>query len=223
MPTARWFPTIATALIATALIATAVGTSAAFAQEPEKPLAEKDVTATDVAATPITDLNIRKDEIPALLIAAQEQPYSLAGLGRCSQIAAAVGEFDAVLGDDIDLPQGQTRRTSAGRVAKSVVGAFIPFRGVIREISGANKQERLFQAAIQAGVARRSFLKGVGTARGCRYPARAATAEVFAQRVADLNGETRPPAAAAADAPDARPAATSYRSQPVVQQITDRR
>ena len=42
--------------------------------------------------------------------------------------------------------------STVGSVAKSVVGALIPFRGVIREISGANKHEREFQDAIMAGV-----------------------------------------------------------------------
>lgn len=182
MRSARWLPLLAT-----------VAAFPAFAQQPERPITDQEVTAADVATTPVTDLNLKKDEIPALLIAAQERPYALSGLGRCSQIAAEIGQFDAVLGDDIDLPQGEGRGPSAGRVAQSVVGAFIPFRGVIREISGANKQQRLLQAAIQAGVARRSFLKGVGQARGCRYPARSATAEVYAQRAADLRGDTVPP------------------------------
>lgn len=165
----------------------------AFAQEAERPITDRDVSATDVATTPVTDLNLKKDEIPDLLIEAQKRPYATTGLGRCNQIAGAIGEFDAILGDDIDLPQGQPRRMSAGRVAQSVVGSLIPFRGVVREVSGANKHERMLQAAIQAGVARRAFLKGFGQARGCRYPARSATAEVFAQRTADLRGETTPP------------------------------
>lgn len=187
MRTAIWLPYLATAMAA----------FPAIAQEPEKPLAEREVSATDVAATPVTDLNLKKDEIPALLAQAQLRPYTLAGLNRCPQIAAEIGEFDALLGDDIDLPQGETRRTSPGRVAQSVVGSLIPFRGVIREVSGANKHERMLQAAIQAGIARRAFLKGVGQSRGCRYPARSATPEVFAQRAADLRGETVPPTAAA--------------------------
>jgi hypothetical protein len=83
-----------------------------------------------------------------------------------------------VLGDDIDMPQADGQRTSPGRMAQSVVGSFIPFRGVIREISGANEHDRKLQTAILAGVARRSFLKGTGQAKGCRYPARAAAVAV---------------------------------------------
>jgi len=154
------------------------------AAPPEKPITQKDVGAVDVATTPITDLNIKKDEIPQVLLTAQAKPYDTADLGRCSQIAAAVGELDTVLGEDIDLPQTEGKRFSPGRVAQSVVGSFfIPFRGVVREISGANAQQRQVQVAIQAGIARRSFLKGLGQAKGCRYPARSVKPEVWAEHV----------------------------------------
>jgi len=159
------------------------------AQDAGKPVTDRRVTAVDVAATPMSDLNIRKDEIPAKLLAAQAAPYDLAGLTRCSQIAAEVGELDAMLGDDIDLPtadRGRLGGLSAGRVAQSALGSFIPFRGVIREVSGANEQERKMLVAIQAGVGRRAFLKGVGQARGCRYPARSATSSVLARRSAAM-------------------------------------
>lgn len=190
---------------------------------PEKPVTQRDVSAVDVATTPVTDLNLKKDEIPALLLAAQERPYTLSGLSRCPQIAAAVSELNAVLGDDIDLPQDSKRRVSTGRVAQSVVGSLIPFRGVIREISGANQQERMFQAAIQAGFARRSFLKGYGTARGCRYPARSATLEVYNQRASELHGEPAPPAQAASQpARESAFAETDTNSvpRPVVQRVS---
>ena len=154
----------------------------AKSEEPAKPVTDRNVSATDVVATPASDLNLRKTDIPTLLLLAQEQPYDLTGLHRCPQIAAAVGEFDAVLGDDLDVPQDGKDGMSAGRVAQAAVGAFIPFRGLIREISGANEEDRKLQAAIFAGTARRSFLKGVGEARGCRYPARSATAAVIAAR-----------------------------------------
>ena len=173
----------------------------ALAQPADKPITKKDVGAVDVATTPITDLNIRKEEIPQVLLTAQTKPYDTANLGRCSQIAAAVGELDGILGDDIDLPQTEGRRVSPGRVAQSVVGSFIPFRGVVREISGANAQQRQLQAAIQAGVARRAFLKGVGQAKGCRYPARSVTPEVWAERV---KANEQP-----ADKDDAKPVETA--------------
>jgi len=143
--------------------------------DPAKPMAERETSVKDAATSPLSDLNLKKDAVPPLLMAAQNQPYSLVGLRTCPQIAAAVGELDAVLGADIDLPAETRDRFTAGRVAQAAVGAFIPFRGLIREVSGANESDRKMQAAIMAGLARRGFLKGQGQARGCRYPARAAT------------------------------------------------
>jgi hypothetical protein len=157
---------------------------------PDRPITDREVNAVDVATTPMTDLNIRKAEIPQLLVDAQASPYAVRGLGRCAQIISAVGEFDAILGDDVDLPAEPGRRVSPGRVAQSVVGSFIPFRGIIRELSGANAQDRQVQAAIQAGVARRAFLKGYGEARGCRYPARSATPAMWEARAKAMREES---------------------------------
>ena len=176
-------------LLAMALIG--AGAAPALAQpsaggEPAKPVMQRDPSAVDVVATPVTDLNLRKGEIPAILLAAEADPYSLRGLGRCPAISAEVRRFDEVLGDDIDIAQAPNRKVSAGKVAQSVVGSFIPFRGVIRELSGASEQERRVQAAFYAGTARRSFLKGVGLQRGCGWPARPATGQMLSQ-IADQN------------------------------------
>jgi hypothetical protein len=171
-------------IILASLLALAATPAPAQPDQPAKPVTDREPDAVDVAATPMTDLNLRKDEIPQLLIDAQARPYDLKGLGNCSQLAARIGEFDAVLGDDVDLPQTAGQRVSAGRLGKYVVGTFIPFRGLIREVSGAAEQQRKMNAAISAGLARRAFLKGVGQERGCRYPARSATREVWDQYVA---------------------------------------
>ena len=50
--------------------------------------------------------------------------------------------------------------------------SILPFRGVVREVTGAAVNERLLRAAYTAGMARRAFLKGWGLGRGCAYPAR---------------------------------------------------
>lgn len=158
----------------------------ADAQEAQRPVTDEEVTAVDVAATPVDDLNLRKGKIPPQLVAAQDKPYDLAALGDCPKLAAAIGELDAILGEDIDLPATPRGGPSAGRLAQWAVGSFIPFRGAIREISGANARKRALDTAIRAGMARRAFLKGVGEARGCRYPARSATPEVVAARTEEL-------------------------------------
>jgi hypothetical protein len=49
-----------------------------------------------------------------------------------------------------------------------VVNALIPFRGIVREITGAAPAQRRLNAAIDAGYARRGFLRGLHYARHCR-------------------------------------------------------
>ena len=178
-----------------------------------KPVTDKTVTAVDVVATPASDLNLKKDKIPVILLTAQDRPYDLTGLSNCARLTGAIGELDAVLGNDLDLPQTDGDSTSAGSIAQSVVGAFIPFRGVIRELSGANAHERRLQSAILAGAVRRGFLKGVGQQRGCAYPARAATQQVIAQRTA----VTAEPAPKASKRKRGKRDKVQYVSAPVVQ------
>ena len=142
--------------------------------EPERPVTDDAVTAGDVAMTPLSDLNLSKDEIPLLLIEARADPYDMTGLHRCSDIVAAVRNLDAILGEDLDTAEARTRGVDAGRVAQWAVGTFIPFRGLIREISGARAHERRLRDAIIGGMMRRAFLKGLGQQKGCRYPGRPA-------------------------------------------------
>jgi hypothetical protein len=151
----------------------------------QKPVTDKSVSATDVAKTPLADLNLSKDPIPQILLDAENDPYTTAGLRKCGQYAAAIGDLDAVLGADFDVATPEQRRLTAGSVAQAVVGSLIPFRGVIREVSGAAKHEADFRQAILAGMMRRGFLKGVGLKLGCAYPARPADAKARAQAQAE--------------------------------------
>ncbi len=163
----------------------------AEAQAQDRSITDREPGVLDVARTPVTDLNLSRTEVPALLAEAQQRPYSLQGLDTCEQLTRAVDEFNEVLGPDLDLPQAERARLSGGRIAQWAVGRFIPFRGLIREISGANRQQRQVEAAIQAGLMRRAFLKGVGSARGCPYPASPATETIVAQHAAAVEEDTR--------------------------------
>lgn len=80
--------------------------------------------------------------------------------------------LNAVLGEDYDTAQATERELTPEAVAQKVVAYFIPFRGVIREVSGANRHEWEFRQAISAGLMRRAYLKGRGEQMGCPYPAR---------------------------------------------------
>lgn len=138
--------------------------------------------AEDVVTQPVQDVGIDKKDIPENLVRIQDKPYSLAGIRTCAQIRTAIADMDAVLGEDLDVPYEATRddkrKDTAGKVGGLIVNSIIPFRQVIREISGAAAQDRRYNAAVYAGVVRRSFLKGIGHQRGCKYPSAPAPASI---------------------------------------------
>jgi hypothetical protein len=130
----------------------------------------------DAAMQPVKDVNLKKDEIPPELEAILDDPYALGGLQRCKDLSAAIAALDGVLGPDIDVvatdDKGKKRRDTVIRLSGNFLSNLIlPFRGVVREVSGSAEHQRRYRAAIITGVARRSFLKGVATARHCRLPA----------------------------------------------------
>jgi len=161
----------ASAAVLAALATLAAGS--AQAREPEGPVTDDGVNARGVAVTPLGDLHLDSEDIPEILLAAQQDPY--ARLNHCGTIMMEVSKLNLVLGEDYDTADWRERKLNAGRVAQSVVGSFIPFRGVIREVSGANDHDRKMRDAISAGYMRRAYLKGLGEASGCKYPGRPAT------------------------------------------------
>lgn len=160
------------------LAMTLLAAPAAFAQQPGEPgytPGERGREALDKAEKIVTqpgrDLGVQKVEIPPLLAAAAAAPYDLAGLSTCQQLAAEVARLTEVLGPDLDTPKtgseskGEQYATAGG---KAVVNSLIPFRSLVREVSGAAPAQRALNAALDAGFARRGFLRGVQTARNCR-------------------------------------------------------
>jgi hypothetical protein len=157
-----------------ALIITLILSAAPLAAQTGQPARPDDKAVEDVITTPLSDVNLQKKEISPILLEILDDPYSLEGIRRCRDVIAAVTELNTALGPDFDTPveetRGTKRRNSAVAIASGAIGSLIPFRFLIREISGANKAERDFQAAIYAGVVRRGFLKGYGKHRRCKAP-----------------------------------------------------
>ncbi len=186
----------------------------AYARDNREAAAVRAPDAQDVAMTPLNDLNLSKDEIPAILIAAVSGPYASEGLETCPAIESAIADLDAALGPDLDVALNQNDRLSTGRMAKSVVASFIPFRGILRELSGAADQERTLRAAIYGGAVRRGFLKGLGQQKGCAYPARPAFARVEVVAPPRAKAKAGEKVVAAAE-----PVAPTFVSEPVVQPL----
>jgi hypothetical protein len=121
----------------------------------------------------LRDLNIDARDIPEVLKTAAAAPYATAGLGKCARLVSAIAELDMVLGADYDIAEDDGGdRISEGRIGQSLVGSVIPFRGILREVTGAAEADRNHREAYTAGMVRRAFLKGWGLGRGCAYPAR---------------------------------------------------
>ncbi len=134
---------------------------------------------SDAAMTPLTDVNLRRVPIPARLEAIRS-PYEPVKSLSCLDIGKEVDDLTAILGPDVDAPQVQNTMNqkvgdAAGQAAlNGVAGAvtdFIPYRSLIRTVSGASEHERRLRAAYEKGAHRRTYLKGIGSAQGCGWPA----------------------------------------------------
>lgn len=127
--------------------------------------------AVEIGSQPTRDVGITRRDIPPILEKAHDNPYSLKGLKTCKQLAAEVTALNEVLGPDY-IVGNEVKESRAGRLAaasgRTVVNSIIPFRGLVREISGAAPAERRLNAAIDAGYARRGFIRGVHVKQGCR-------------------------------------------------------
>lgn len=157
-------------LTTTALLVPMLLSGAAFAQEAEKPRDDTMRKAGTIATQPARDIGIDKEEIPPVLLKAVENPYAAPPSRTCKGLTASLGELNAVLGEDFTVgAKANENRTGkiAEAVGKTIVNSLIPFRGLVREISGAAPQERRLQAAVTAGVARRGYLRGMAATRGC--------------------------------------------------------
>lgn len=136
----------------------------------------------DAVTAPLEDLNLRRDEIPTILLQAEANPYDLRNLNNCRTIGAEIARLDEALGPDTDAPPSQDGSYMSERAADAAAGAtldavrgtvtdFIPARSWVRRLTGADAHSKHVQSAIQAGLRRRSFLKGVGMQRNCAPPA----------------------------------------------------
>ena len=136
----------------------------------------------DAALAPLSDLNLRKAEIPQRL-KDLPSPYAPIPSNGCEGIREEVNALTAILGHDVDYtpPEGEEDdlHEAAGEEAanltlgtvESATTGFIPFRGLVRRATGASAHEKRLRAAYQKGQQRRAYLKGVGKQKGCIPPA----------------------------------------------------
>lgn len=136
----------------------------------------------EAALSPLEDFNLRREDIPDIL-ARLDSPYGLPDPVNCILIRDEVIALTAVLGPDSDIPPpdeddpdhaqwvaDQSSDAALDVIADQATG-WIPFRGLLREATGANDHESRVRRAYTLGHQRRAYLKGVGQQLGCPWPA----------------------------------------------------
>jgi hypothetical protein len=170
MPPSNPFASATTTLIA---VLTAIS-SPALAQTGAAPFPGKlrsaEHTAGDILVQPIRDAGLMHVEIPDPLVRASASPYALSDDASCAEVSAEIEGLSAILGPDLVAGPGQ-RENLFGRLAeaggRAAVNSLIPFRTLVREVTGAAPAQRRFQEAVELGYARRGFLRGIYRLRDC--------------------------------------------------------
>ncbi len=167
-----------TAMIVGALLWPALAQAQATA-EPQKPRTAES-TAKNIVESPLRDLNIMKPKVPQKLKAVSAKPYSLAGLKGCASYRAEIADLDQYLGPDVESPQAQSHGNGASEFAlgsvQDLAHGLIPGIGIIRRITGADKEAKRAAGAYYAGALRRAYLKATARAHGCKIPVAPAAA-----------------------------------------------
>lgn len=148
--------------------------------------------AVEAATGPLQDLNLKRQEIPPLLVNAVVAPYARAKVIKCADLVKEISALDEILGPDIqpksitlaasdgglgdniaklgdvEVPDRMSLVDGVGNIAHdSAMGAIrnqtniLPFRSIIRKITGAERHQKKLIAAYEAGKLRRAYLKGL--------------------------------------------------------------
>ena len=134
----------------------------------------------DAATAPLSDLTLKRTEIPVVLVNAQKNPYLMPAAPNCVAIALEIRELDEALGDDLDAPPLDAKPTlmhkasdvatdQALKAVQRTAQDLIPYRGWVRKLSGAERHSSQVAACIRAGSVRRAFLKGIAASQSCAW------------------------------------------------------
>jgi hypothetical protein len=123
-----------------------------------------------VVNQPFSDFNLSNTEIPILLAKVSAAPYAPPAENTCPGLRKEIAALGQVLGPDIEptvfdkngnIISGGRAGEAAWGSARGAAEGWIPFHGVVREMSGAASHDRMVQQAILAGFVRRAYLKGL--------------------------------------------------------------
>lgn len=154
-----------------ALAAAALVLQAGCATAPPTPGRPAKPNPVDEAVTqPLRDLSLMRTDPAAVLMSARAAPYATPQPATCAALAPRIAELDLALGQDVDDPSSlNSLNNMAGALVSGAIrdAVGLPFRGVVRRLSGAEQRDRELRAYVLAGIVRRAFLKGVAQAHDC--------------------------------------------------------
>jgi hypothetical protein len=130
---------------------------------------------------PLVDLNVLRKKIPKVPETARNSPYAIPEDRRCNELATEISELNRALGADLDAPEtpkqtlvkesSEEAGKAAADVMEDLATGWIPYRSWMRRLTGAERHSKAVASAIQAGLVRRAFLKGIGEQAHCAFPA----------------------------------------------------
>ncbi|MCE2927876.1 MAG: hypothetical protein LW823_09600 [Rickettsiales bacterium] len=143
--------------------------------------------AVEAAQSPLVDLNIKKQDIPEPLTLIAGNPYGMDGKPKCKHIQEEIATLDELLGADahyssdgkLSLNQEDAPdyvKDGAGMLQKEAIGfvagkaSIIPFRSIVRKVTGADKHSKAVARAYESGKIRRAYLRGVSFSMKCKTP-----------------------------------------------------
>ena len=139
--------------------------------------ANKVDSASDVLKAPFRDFGLMKTAIPTPLDT-MSTPYAQRP-ETCESLLAEMAELDGIFGAEPVLPEdtdveanseasmtAKGKETAFGAVSDTVL-ALNPLRGVARTVTGAAKYEAKIEDAVDMGLMRRAYLRGVADERPC--------------------------------------------------------
>lgn len=166
---------------ACALVAGLVAATVAVADvkpELQTPDRANQSSVPNAVETPLHDINVLRQHIPPVLLAAVADPYAAPERLTCRRLEELVSELDNALGPDFNMPETPQKASLTkgnGHIALTLLSGatrlLIPYDGLIRTVTGAQRHDQMVIEAITAGSVRRGYLKGLGEAYHCRPPA----------------------------------------------------
>lgn len=137
--------------------------------------------AKEIITQPFRDLGFMKKEIPPPL-AQITDPYATPEGMDCAWISYQISQLDIVLPHEAvrapSFDDRSDREKSADAMSKATDSAvneavrgaatsIVPVRGIVRKLSGAEKADSEYNAAIERGKIRRGYLRGLSFAKNC--------------------------------------------------------